>query len=696
MLPKKYTKVLQNDITDCAISLSQLYEVSSKAALSDLCETKISLQLQKKPDIVITTLLDEEVAASQQVLFGLQSVSGYWLFPLETDTTITSEYILLGHFIDQVDRQLEGRLVEYICSEQLPCGGWPIYRKGPADISASVKAYFALKMAGHSPDAPHMRLARQRILELGGAENVNVFTRIALALFGQLSWRTVPAMLPEIVLLPKWFFFNLDKVSYWSRTVIAPLLVLIAYKPVKTIPSEYGIAELFKTPPHKIKRIDTIKARLTLKNVFILFDEMIKLIEPYMPKFIRKKALNDTYQWINMRMGEGGLGGIYPAMANALMMLHVMDNDHPQKPKAKAVIDNLVVETGDKTFCQPCVGHVWDTCLSLNALLESGASPAHPAVRQSIQWLMSMQITDLKGDWARKIPHIESGGWCFQHENDYYPDVDDASMVLMALFRAGVHFEPLWYERLARGVNWILGMQSTDGGWAAFDMDNNHHYLNNIPFADHGALIDPSTSDVTARCVEMLAMLGYGLEFPPVERGVQFLVGQQEKIGAWYGRWGINYIYGTWSVLSAFGMLGFDTSFVPCKAAVEWLKSVQNPDGGWGESCASYNDHSLAGKGDSMPSVTAWALLGLMAVGQVNSNAVEKGVRYLLYQYNRHKGAWNEELFNGTGFPRVFYLRYTGYSHIFPLWALGVYRRLKAGRKTCQQEVRLLSPISFK
>jgi squalene-hopene/tetraprenyl-beta-curcumene cyclase len=384
-------------------------------------------------------------------------------------------------------------------------------------------------------------------------------------------------------------------------------------------------------------------------------------------------------------------------MANALMMLHIMDNAHPQKQQAKAVIDNLLVDAGgDKSFCQPCVGHVWDTCLSLNALLESDVSTAHPAVQQSIQWLMSKQITDLKGDWARRIPHVEPGGWCFQEENNYYPDVDDASMVLLSLFRAGLHFEPRWYEQLDKGVEWILGMQSFDGGWAAFDMDNNYHYLNNIPFADHGALIDPSTSDVTARCVEMLAMLGYGQDFAPLDRGLKFLLMRQEKTGAWYGRWGINYIYGTWSVLSAFGMLGLDTSFEPCNAAVKWLKSVQNSDGGWGEGCVSYKDPSLAGKGDSMPSVTAWALLGLMAVGQVNSNAVEKGVLYLLSLYNRQKGDWHEELFNGTGFPRVFYLRYTGYGHIFPLWALSVYRRLKAGRKTCQQEARLLTPISFK
>ena len=689
ILQKKY-------ITGSIISFYGAQMVHGKEALSGHQEKKTVLQLKEKQDILITTYLDEEISTSQQALCRLQSLEGYWLFPLETDTTITSEYILLGHFVDQVDRDLERRLAEYICSEQLPCGGWPIYRKGSMDISASVKAYFALKIAGHSQDAHHMRLARKRILECGGAERVNVFTKITLALFGQLSWKAVPSMLPEIILLPKWFFFHMDKVSYWSRTVIAPLLVLIAHKPVKEIPEELGIAELFHKPPKQIKRLDTIQSGFNLKNVFILFDEKIKLIEPYIPRFVRKKAISETLQWINIRMGEGGLGAIYPAMANALMMLHIMDNNSPKKEQAKAAIDDLVVEVEDKVFCQPCVGHIWDTCLSLNALLESGVSPDHPSVQRSIEWLMSRQILDLKGDWARKVPYVQPGGWCFQYENNYYPDVDDSSMVLMALFRANLHRDPFWYDRIAAGVKWILGMQSSDGGWAAFDVNNNHHYLNNIPFADHGALIDPSTADVTARCVEMLAMLGYGLDYPPIARGVKFLLKEQEKNGAWFGRWGINYIYGTWSVLSAFGILGLDTSFEPCKAAADWLKSIQNPDGGWGESCASYDNPTMAGKGDSMPSVTAWALLGLMAIGEVNTDAVDRGVSYLQSQYNPETGDWKEELFNGTGFPRVFYLRYTGYSHIFPLWAIGVYRRLKAGEKTCQQEVCFSSQIYFK
>lgn len=693
---KNAAQLIEKDITGSVMSFSRARVIGGKGVLSGRRNKKTVLQLKKKQDIVISTYLDEEISASQQALSRLQSTEGYWLYPLETDTTITSEYILLGHFVDQVDRDLEKRLAEYICSEQLPCGGWPIYRKGPADISASVKAYFALKMAGHSQDAPHMRLAKQRILECGGAEAVNVFTRITLALFGQLSWNTVPSMLPEIMLLPKWFFFHMDKISYWSRTVIAPLMILMAHKPVKEVTEEQGISELFHTPPKQIKRIETIQGGLNLKNVFILFDEMIKLIEPYVPRFIRKRAISETIQWISLRMGEGGLGAIYPAMANALMMLHIMGDNSPKKQQAKAVIDDLVVDTGDKVFCQPCVGHVWDTCLSINALLESEVSPDDPAVQRSIEWLMSRQVLDLKGDWARKVPNVQPGGWCFQYENNYYPDVDDSSMVLMSLFRAGLHRDPLWHDRLAKGVDWILGMQSSDGGWAAFDLNNNHNYLNSIPFADHGALIDPSTADVTARCIEMLAMLGFGLDYPPIAKGVKFLLKEQEKNGSWFGRWGVNYIYGTWSVLSAFGMLGLDTSFEPCKAAVDWLKSIQNPDGGWGEICTSYDDPSTAGKGDSMPSVTAWALLGLMAVGEVHTNAVEQGVSYLQSQYNPQTGDWKEELFNGTGFPRVFYLRYTGYSHVFPLWSIGVYRRFKAGRKTCQQEVRPSFPIYFK
>jgi squalene-hopene/tetraprenyl-beta-curcumene cyclase len=487
----------------------------------------------------------------------------------------------------------------------------------------------------------------------------------------------------------------MGKVSYWSRTVIAPLLILFNKKPVKVLPESYCIRELFLTPPEKITRLDYATNRFSLKNLFILLDIALKRLDPYFPKSIRQKAFAQTLAWTKERMvGSGGLGAIFPAMANSLMMLHVLGyaDDCEETKRALQSIDELVTTIDGETFCQPCVGHIWDTCLSLNAILEAGVSAQSVSVTQSVEWLMSKQVLDVQGDWQEKIPDVAPGGWYFQLENAFYPDVDDTAMVLMSLFRAGIHYDPKWLEQIEIAVNWILGMQNSDGSWAAFDVDNNRLYLNNIPFADHGALLDPGTSDVTARCIEMLAMLGYGEDYPPIDRALKFLLREQERSGAWYGRWGVNYVYGTWSVLAAFGALGYDSSYKPCQAAVRWLKTMQNQDGGWGESCASYQDPSLAAKGESMPSVTSWALLGLMAVGEVNCGAVENGVNYLISNFNG-KGYWNDELFNGTGFPRVFYLRYTGYNHFFPLWALSIYRRLKLGRKTSQQKARPNKPF---
>ena len=404
-------------------------------------------------------------------------------------------------------------------------GGWPLFEDGHANISASVKSYLALKLLGDSADEPHMVKARQLILSMGGAAKVNVFTRITLALFGQIPWRTAPAMPVEIVLLPKWFFFHLDKVSYWSRAVIVPLLLLYAKRPVCTLLPEEGVRELFVEPPETLHHLDAFSPGNPLKNLFILIDRILKRTERLIPRQTRRKAIRQALDWTTARMrGEGGIGAIFPAMANAVMALKIFGypDNTPELERGLKALDELFLDCDDEACCQPCHSPIWDTCLSLSALLEAGLPGDRKEVAEAVDWLFDQQIT-IPGDWSSRAPDLEPGGWAFQFENDFYPDIDDTPMVLMAIFRAGGMNKEKYRARISRAVNWIIGMQSSDGGWGAFDIDNNYLYLNDIPFADHGALLDPSTSDVTARCVEMLSMLGFKRDFPPLARAYRFL-----------------------------------------------------------------------------------------------------------------------------------------------------------------------------
>jgi squalene-hopene/tetraprenyl-beta-curcumene cyclase len=674
------------------------------------------------------------IEKAKRRFLSLQAEEGYWCFELEADCTIPSEYILLQRFLGrEINTNLTQQIAAYLLRCQLADGGWPLYAEdGFADISASIKAYFALKLIGHSTSDSHMVSARKLILSLGGAANCNVFTRITLALFGQIPWRTLPAMPIEIMLLPRWFFFHLDKVSYWSRTVITPLLILYAKRPICRLKPAEIIPELFVTPPAALYHIDGFAAGVPAKNLFILLDRILKLVIPLMPAAIHQAAFKRAQAWMLDHMrGVGGIGAIFPAMANAVMALKVLGypQDHPAYTRGVKAIDDLLqhrreshverpkwslrssagkgrhaasvqkirpapsLETALRpveSICQPCVSPIWDTCLTLNALLEAGLACEHSAIRRSVAWLFSKQIKR-KGDWSVNAPDLESGGWAFQFENDFYPDVDDTAMVVMALVRAGVRFDESYRQNMAAAVKWVVGMQSSDGGWASFDIDNNALYLNHIPFADHGALLDPSTSDLTARCIEMLAMLGFKKDYLPIARGLKFLRQEQESFGGWFGRWGVNYIYGTWSVLSALRQAGEDMSQPYIRKAVDWLKARQNPDSGWGETCYTYTDPSLAGMGESTPSQTAWSLLALMAAGEWESSAVKRGVKFLIDRQNPD-GGWDETHFTGTGFPKVFYLRYHGYSQYFPLWALSVYLRLGTGPKTCQDEMRWHSP----
>jgi squalene-hopene/tetraprenyl-beta-curcumene cyclase len=626
--------------------------------------------------------VDRSIDAAARALLALQQPDGHWVFELEADATIPSEYVLLRHYLaEPVDTVLEAKIAAYLRRIQGDHGGWPLFRDGAFDISATVKAYFALKMIGDRIDAPHMVRAREAIRARGGASRVNVFTRLLLALYGFIPWRALPAMPIEMMLLPKWFPFHLDKISYWSRTVIVPMLVLLVRKPQARNPKGVNIDELFIEPPQSIGPSGKAPQQKALWFWFFRgVDALLHAAEPLFPKRTRQRATERALAWVNERLnGENGLGAIYPAMANSVMMFDVLGypESHPQRAIARKSIERLLAVHEHEAYCQPCVSPIWDTGLTCHTLLEVGGERAHAQTRKGLDWLAPRQITDVKGDWTARRPDLRPGGWAFQYANPHYPDVDDTAVVVMAMDRAyGVGAGGDFQASIARAREWIVGMQSSNGAWGAFDTDNEYHYLNNIPFADHGALLDPPTEDVTARCVSMLAQIGEA-ESKPVARAIDYLRRTQLADGSWYGRWGMNYIYGTWSVLCALNSAGVDHGAPEFRKAVAWLTKIQNDDGGWGEDGDSYKlDYRGYEAAPSTASQTAWALLGLMAAGEIDHPSVKRGIGYLMRSQGRD-GFWNEPYYTATGFPRVFYLRYHGYSKFFPLWALARYRNLK-------------------
>jgi squalene-hopene/tetraprenyl-beta-curcumene cyclase len=618
--------------------------------------------------------LDRAVDRAAAALQGKQHEDGHWAFELEADATIPAEYILLQHYLGEFDDAIAAGLADYLRGIQGTHGGWPLFHGGAFNLSASVKAYFALKAAGDSPEAPHMRRARTAILAGGGAAQSNVFTRIQLALFGEIGWQAVPVMPVEIMLLPRWFPFHLSKVSYWSRTVIVPLLVLMAVKPRALNPRRVSVHELFTPGSH----LAPTRAHGSIWAViFNALDAVLRLAEPIMPKAPRRRAIDKAVAFVTERLnGEDGLGGIYPAIANAVMMFECLGcaKDDPRLQIGKRALQKLLVLTPGRSYCQPCLSPVWDTGLACHALLEAGDEPAKSAARRGLDWLVERQVLDVVGDWAVWRPKLRPGGWPFQYANAYYPDLDDTAMVALALDRCD---KARYRPAIARATEWIAGMQSRNGGWASFDADNTYSYLNYIPFADHGALLDPPTEDVTARCLGLLGQLGQGQDKPAFAAGLQFLRDEQEADGSWFGRWGTNYIYGTWSALAALNVAGVDKGTPLIRRAAEFLHAKQRQDGGWGEDGATYwHDFPRGEAHESTPSQTAWALLGLMAAGEVDHPAVARGVSYLLAAQRAH-GLWDEEAYTAVGFPRVFYLRYHGYRAYFPLWALARYRNLR-------------------
>jgi squalene-hopene/tetraprenyl-beta-curcumene cyclase len=627
-------------------------------------------------DQIVHAALDGSIAVAREALTLRQSSEGCWQFQLEADCTIAAEYIMMMHFLGEIDEQLEAKIALYLRSRQADHGGWPLYYGGDFNISGSVKAYFALKLAGDSPQAPHMSRARAAILSHGGAAACNVFTRIALALFGQLPWRGVPYIPVEIVLLPRWFPFNIYRVSYWSRTVMVPLTMLCTLKPRARNPRQVQISELFTVPAeeeHSYFR-RPLGRTTALTRLFLALDRLGRSVDRLIPAALREHALKRAEAWTLERLnGEDGLGAIFPAMVNALEVLAIRGypRDDPRRRAAANALKQLLVVEGPSAYSQPCFSPVWDTALAVLTLQQEGSPGALAAASRALEWFLPRQLLEAPGDWRRRRPRLAGGGWPFQRANGHYPDLDDTAVVVWAMHRSDDRER--YSHAVNRALDWLVGMQSSNGGFASFDVDNTDYYLNEIPFADHGALLDPPTSDVTARVVTALAVVGRPQDAAALARAVAFLRREQEADGSWFGRWGTNYVYGTWAVLTAFAQAGIGSDDHAVRCAVTWLKERQNADGGWGESNDSYVPARRAARAASTPHQSAWALLGLLAAGEVQSEAVRRGVDYLL-RTQQADGLWSDPSFTAPGFPRVFYLRYHGYCAYFPLWALAAYR----------------------
>ena len=675
------------------------------------------------------TRLAAAIGRTRDWLLEQQHEEGYWVGELEGDTILESEYILLLAYLGR-ERTDEARLAaNYILQQQLPGGGWASYPGGPLEISGSVKAYFSLKLTGHSPEADDMVRAREAILRAGGAEKVNSFTRYYLALLGVISYEQCPAVPPELILIPRWMPFNIYEMSSWSRTILIPLSLLWACRPVHKLAPEHGIDELFHNAPEKLPvsmekpdALDDLRHRTLIDwdKLFRRVDLAIKFLERWHIKPLRPLAVRRAADWMLRRFEKSdGLGAIFPPIIWSVVVLKCLgyDEESAQVQTALKELRALQIREGDTIRLEPCKSPVWDTAISTIALREAGVPWDHPSVRRSAAWLLSKEVRS-RGDWSERLPKQSPGGWYFEFNNEFYPDTDDTSMVVMALsrclperkrqkfsadflldewspheadrdvssvvaFRASstedasrdVEAATPILNAIWRGARWVLAMQSRNGGWGAFDADNDRELFTRVPFADHNAMIDPPTADITARILEMFADLNTPQDHPAIRRAIEFVWNDQQDDYSWYGRWGVNYIYGTWQCLVGMTRIGVSDGDPRIRCAANWLKAHQQECGGWGESPDSYEDPKLRGRGPATASQTAWALLGLLAAGEAHSEAVRRGVQYLLDTQNGD-GTWDEPWFTGTGFPRVFYLRYHLYRIYFPLMALARYERL--------------------
>jgi squalene-hopene/tetraprenyl-beta-curcumene cyclase len=635
----------------------------------------------------------EEVAAAMDRgrtgLIARQNPDGHWVGELEGDTILESEFILLLAFLGKHDDPRVKRAANYLRTKQLSVGGWPNYPGGPAEVSVSVKAYFALKIAGDSATEPHMVRAAEVIRNLGGAEATNSFTRFYLALLGQLPYAACPSVPVELMLLPRWFFFNIYAMSAWSRTIFVPLSVVDAFKPVTRLPESMHIRELFLDPPETPRwPAKPTKKWFSWTNFFLGIDWILKKLGQFRLTPFRQFAARKAVAWMQERCQESdGLGAIFPPIIYHAVVLKCLgaSDDDPEMRWVLKQLDDLGIEEGEALRLQPCLSPVWDTALSLIGLADTGQRGDSEETVSAVSWLLNKEVRQ-SGDWAKTVRGVEPGGWFFEYRNAPYPDIDDTAMVLIALARAGHATRTIAQPAIHRALNWLAAMQNSDGGWAAFDRNINNEILTKVPFADHNAMLDPSCPDITARVLEALSHYGYRVGQKPVDVAVRFILAHQEESGAWFGRWGVNYIYGTWQVLVGLAAIGFDMNAMVVRRAVRWLKESQNADGGWGECCRSYDEPELAGRGESTASQTAWVLLGLIAAGEIESPEVRVGVEYLVGTQNID-GGWSEEPFTGTGFPRVFYLKYHMYPVYFPLMALSRYSQRITHRQAIESQV---------
>ena len=621
-----------------------------------------------------TLSLNKAINSAKKNLLSKQSNDGHWVYELEADCTIPAEYILMNHFTGEIDNDKEEKIAEYLRSQQNEEGGWSLYTGGNFDLSCSVKVYFALKLIGDEPHEEHMIRAKTMILNHGGAAMCNVFTRITMALFGQVPWRATPFIPAEVIILPKWFPFHINKVSYWSRTVMVPLFVLCTMKPKASNPRGIDIRELFITPPED--ELNYFKVTTPLKRAFLVLDRFGRLAEKLVPKFIRQYSIRKCEQWFLARMNEKhGIGGIFPAMVNVYESLVVLGypKSDPKRKLARQAIDSLLKDNGTSMYCQPCMSPIWDTALVSHALIETeNEKNTTTEIKNALDWLKERQLSNEPGDWRIQKPELAGGGWAFQYSNYYYPDLDDTSVVAWAMHRTKKN---IYSKSIDRAANWVAGMQSRNGGFGSFDTDNTHYYLNEIPFADHGALLDPPTADVTGRAIALLSLADVEMYEKQINSAIEYLKTEQEENGSWFGRWGTNYIYGTWSVLTALEIAGQDPQQDYIRKAVKYLVSTQNDDGGWGESNDSYYPPKIHRPFKSTAFQTAWVLLSLLASSEEKNPSVKKAVNYLL-STQLSNGQWYDNSFTAPGFPRVFYLKYHGYSKYFPLWALARYRNI--------------------
>jgi len=627
--------------------------------------------------------LNQAIERARVALLALQRDDGHWCFELESDGTITAEYILLMHYMGEIDRPLQEKMARYLRAIQATetHGGWPQYHGGALDVSCTVKAYYALKAAGDDPAAEHMRCAREAVLAHGGAARCNVFTRILLALFEQVPWRAVPYVPVEIMLFPRWAPFHIEKISYWARTTVVPLTILCTLKARANNPEKIGVRELFVTPPEQ-ERHYFLRGG-ALNRMFLVVDSIGRALDRWMPKKLRQHAIRKAEAWFLPRMNnEDGVGAIFPPMVNCYeaMALLGYPRDHPARQTCLRALQKLVVHRDDgSAYCQPCVSPIWDTGWCALALMHaSDSASTQTAIARACEWLTDRQELECKGDWAARVTDVAPGGWAFQYANAFYPDIDDTALIAALLQLQDRRTEPTRQRvNIDRAADWMIALQSKNGGFAAFDADNTHYYLNAIPFADHGALLDPPTEDVSGRVLACLGVLARAQDRDCISRCVAFLRASQHSDGCWWGRWGSNYIYGTWSVLGGLALVGEDQQQPYIRKAIAWLRSCQHADGGWGETNDSYIDPALRGSngGVSTPHSTAWGILAQLAMGEVSSDSVRRGIAFLLANQQAH-GLWSHPSHNAPGFPRVYYLKYHGYAAYFPLWALARYRQL--------------------